>query len=338
MDALLSYPVALLAACGLDLLLGDPRWLPHPVQGIGRLAVLYEGWARTCCNSEKKAGILTAVLVLGSTGLCCTLILAILALLGQAALAVGTILLLYTTIAIRDLLHHARVVYRALAAPDPAGLETARKKVAMLVGRDTARLDEAGIIRACVESVAENLADGVIAPVFWSFVGALLAGLAGLDHWAAPAAAVCAMLYKAANTMDSMFGYKNEKYLHFGWFPARFDDLVNLVPARLSGLVLVLAAFLLRMHPARAWKILRRDHANHTSPNAGYPEAAMAGALGIQLGGGSWYFGTYQEKPFLGDSHTPITPNHILQANRLVLTGALAATLLFAFFSLLFFH
>lgn len=338
MDALFSYPVALLAACGLDLLFGDPRWLPHPVQGIGRLAVFYEGLARRCCNSEKKAGILTAVLVLGSTGLCCATILAILALFGQATLAAGTILILYTTIAIRDLLHHARAVYRALTVPDPAGLETAREKVAMLVGRDTARLDEAGIIRACVESVAENMADGVIAPIFWSFVGAVLAGLAGHGHSAAPAAAVSAMLYKAVNTMDSMFGYKNEQYLRFGWFPARFDDLVNLVPARLSGLALVLAALLLRTHPVRAWKILRRDHANHTSPNAGYPEAAMAGALGIQLGGGSWYFGTYQAKPFLGDPLVPVEPTHILQANRLVLTGSLAATLLFASFSLLFFH
>ena len=335
---MISYAEALLAACLLDLLFGDPRWLPHPVQAIGKLAALLEVWTRSLFDSDKTAGVITAVLVLAATGLTCTVILAVLAVMGKAVLAMGTVLMLYTTFAIRDLLKHARAVYQALTGPARNSLDTSRQKVAMLVGRDTTHLDGAGIIRACVESVAENMADGILAPLFWSLAGAGLTTLAGPARWAAPAAAIAAMLYKAANTMDSMFGYKNGRYRNFGWFPARFDDLVNLVPARLAGLFLVLAAVLLRSHPGRAWQTLRRDHANHTSPNAGYPEAAMAGALGLRLGGGGWYFGTYQKKPFLGDPLIPPTPGHIIQANRLVLTGSLAAILFSAAFSLVFFH
>ncbi len=323
---MISCPAALWLACLLDLLLGDPRWLPHPVRLMGRLAAKVEGMARSLCGNGRTAGIVTAVLVLLVTGGTCFLLLALLFLLHPLACTAAAILMLYTSIAIRDLLHHAGAVYGALDdRAGTGGLDAAREKVAMLVGRDTDRLDESGIVRACVESVAENMADGIVAPIFWSFAGALLASGSGAEQWAVPAAAIGAMLYKAGNTMDSMFGYINEQYREFGWFPARFDDLLNLVPARLSALCIVMAALAAGSSPGRAWKILVRDRRNHTSPNAGFPEAAMAGALGIRLGGPSSYFGTLLSKPTLGDPVISPAPRHILQANRIVLIGSLCS-------------
>ncbi len=328
----LSYPVALWLACLLDLLVGDPRRLPHPVRLIGRLCVFLETLVRTRYGGGRIAGAITAILVLLSTAAASSLVLAVLWLIHPGAALLGAVLMLYTTIAIRDLLRHAGAVHLALMEQEPGRGDPgqARARVAMLVGRDTDHLDEAGIVRACVESVAENMADGIVAPVFWSFAGAVAATAAGAAPWAVPAAAVAAMAYKAANTMDSMFGYKNDRYLHFGWFAARFDDLVNLVPARLAGLCIVLAAPVAGTDPAGAWRMLCRDRRNHTSPNAGFPEAAMAGALGIRLGGPSRYFGKLQEKPFLGDPVHPPRPDHILAANRLVLAGSLLACGLFS--------
>ncbi|HSH14060.1 MAG TPA: adenosylcobinamide-phosphate synthase CbiB, partial [Desulfurivibrionaceae bacterium] len=218
------------------------------------------------------------------------------------------VLLFYTCFAARDLLAHSRRVYQALAAGD---LLAARQKVAWLVGRDTANLDQAGVVRAGVESVAENSSDGVVAPLFWAVVGGPLA----------------ALLYKAASTLDSTFGYKNKRYLHFGRASARLDDLVNFVPARLTGLGLVASACFCGLDWRGAWRIYRRDRHNHASPNSGHPEAAAAGALGLQLGGGSSYFGRPVEKPTMGDALGEPLPGHILAVNRLVLV----LTLLIAF-------
>ena len=170
----------------------------------------------------------------------------------------------------------------ALAQGD---LELARSRVAWIVGRDTSELDESGVARAAVESVAESLVDGVTAPIFY----AVVAGPLG------------AMLYKAINTGDSMFGYKNEQYQEFGWAPARLDDLANYVPARLTALLMPLAALFLGLAARRSWQVMMRDHANHASPNSGFPEAAMAGALAVQLGGPAIYFGKLVKKPCLGD-------------------------------------
>ncbi len=235
----------------------------------------------------------------------------------------GAVFVLYTTIAARDLIRHARNVYTALGKD----IDLARKAVAMIVGRDTDTLDEAGIVRACVESVAENMSDGIVAPLFWAVAGAAVFSQAG-GKWPIIVGVSSAMLYKAINTMDSMFGYKNEKYLHFGSCPARLDDVVNFFPARLSGLAIVAAAPLCGTSLQRSWNILRRDHASHTSPNAGWPEAAMAGALGIQLGGDSWYFGKLCCKPTLGNLlHTPAAA-HILQTNRLVIIASLICLLM----------
>lgn len=290
----------ILLALGLDGLLGDPRWLPHPVRLIGGLAMRSEVISRRLLRNERFAGIVTVLVVLTVTGALGGLLLWG---AGQIHPRLGDlvgILLFYTCFAARDLLVHSRRVYAALAAGD---LVEARQRVAWLVGRDTAGLDQAGVVRACVESVAENSSDGVVAPLFWAVVGG----------------PVAALLYKAVSTLDSTFGYKNEKYRHFGWASARLDDLVNYLPARLAGLGLVAAALVGGGDFKSAWRIYRRDRHNHASPNSGHPEAAVAGALGLQLGGVNSYFGQLVEKPTIGDALVEPQPQHILAVNRLVL-------------------
>ena len=184
-------------------------------------------------------------------------------------------------------------------ANDMAG---AREKVALIVGRDTADLNEAEITRAAVESVAESTVDGVTAPIFY----ALIAGPVG------------AMVYKAINTLDSTFGYKNDRYMKFGWASARLDDVANYLPARVTSPVMCLAAGLLRLRVANAFKVMLSDRRNHTSPNAGFTEATMAGALGVQLGGLNYYSGAASEKPVMGQAIEQLNSTHIKKANQLM--------------------
>jgi len=212
-------------------------------------------------------------------------------------------LLIYFAIAPRDLVTHGGAVQRALAAGD---LTAARRRVAMMVSRDTETLDAAGVARATVESVAENLVDAVTAPLFW----ALVLGPLG------------AVAYRAINTLDAMFGYRNARYRQFGWAAARADDVANWLPARLTAPLLVLAAPLVGGEMRRAWRILRRDGRRHSSPNSGLSEAAAAGALGVQLGGVGRYFGQEVHKPTLGDARRPLEPGDIGRANRLCLAAA----------------
>ncbi|XOF33859.1 MAG: adenosylcobinamide-phosphate synthase CbiB [Candidatus Electrothrix sp. YB6] len=318
------FPAVLFLACLLDALFGDPRWLPHPVRMIGWAAVWAETFTRRLPLSAFNSGRLTVLLVLLSTGGVCAFFFVLLDLLPRPFFLLGAAVLLYTSIAARDLLHHTQQVADAL----DVNIRTARQQVGMIVGRDTDRLDEAGVIRACVESVAENMSDGIIAPIFWAVTGAFAAQQFGGDAvvWGVTAA----MLYKAVNTMDSMFGYTNEQYLQFGFCPARLDDAVNFFPARLSGITLVAAAFLCGNNAGNSWRILLRDRQQHSSPNAGWPEAAMAGALGLQLGGTSSYFGRTCYKPTLGDPLDSPGKKHIRMANTLVLTASLLCLLLFS--------
>lgn len=305
---MLLLETQIIIAILLDQMLGDPRWFPHPVRFIGRLAAKLESFFRNSIHSPHIAGILTVATVLLTTILAAwgTLhsISAAQLLLGDIA----AVFLLYTTIAAKDLAVHSRAVHKAL---QDNNLPEARKRVAMIVGRDTEHLDEAGIVRACVESVAENLADGVIAPLFYAIVAGPIGALA----------------YKTINTMDSMFGYKNERYLQFGFAAARLDDLANYIPARATGLLIPIVAAILGFQPKKSLVIMHRDRRKHSSPNAGYPEAAMAGALGIQLGGTSSYFGKAVEKPTIGDDTEPLSPYHIVKANRLILTATGLAAL-----------
>jgi len=305
---MISLEYQILIAILLDQLLGDPRWLPHPVRIIGAACNGCERITRAVLPPF-AAGICTVVLILGLTGATTWAVVAGANLLHPWLGNAVSILLLYTTIAARDLVSHSRQVFAALAAGD---LDESRKRVGMIVGRDTADLNEEGVARATVESVAESMVDGVTAPLFFAVLGGPMA----------------AMLYKAVNTMDSMFGYKNERYLTFGWGAARLDDLANFIPARITSLMIPAAAFLLRLDPKGAFSILLRDRFRHASPNSGHTEAAVAGALGVQFGGTNSYFGKLVEKPTIGEATRPIDPRDILRANRLMLlTSALTLLL-----------
>ena len=296
-----------MAAVLLDFILGDPRWLPHPARGIGRLAAWVEPRARRLIPQAKMAGGLAWLLVVSFA---CILTWGILK--GSTWLhpILGDIVgiwIIYTTLAARDLVRHSSAVYDALSSGD---LQEARRKAAMIVGRDTDRLDEPEITRATVETVAESTLDGVTAPLFFAF----LFGPVG------------AMAYRVINTLDSMWGHKDEQYIMFGWAAARTDDVANWVPARLTGLCMAIAAWFLRLSGGNAWRVLLRDARRHPSPNSGFPEAAMAGALRVRIGGTNYYNGEPEERPHIGDPFRVLEARHIALANRLMF----ATTLMFA--------
>ena len=289
---------ALIAGYLLDLLLGDPEWLYHPVRLIGKLISALEKRLRARGgNLRKSAVILTAVTVL-TTMAAAALILWLLSLLGRVPLFIGMALMDWMGIAVTCMAKEARGVRKALEK----GLPEARKQVARIVGRDTGNLNEEEIVKATVETVAENTTDGVISPLFWALLGGpvLLWG------------------FKAASTLDSMVGYMDEKYRDIGWSSARLDDIMNYLPARLTAFLMVYAAFLTGLDGKNAFRIVRRDHANHKSPNCAWSEAAAAGAMHIQLGGTHEYFGKPVEKPTIGDADRPADRTDILRANRLL--------------------
>ena len=318
------FEFQLWAAVLLDLLCGDPRWFPHPARFMGLLCTWCETAYRRLVQSPLPAGAMTVASVLGlSLGITAFLLAAASVaspLLAQAL----AVFMLYTSIAARDLVVHSKRVY--LALQDERSLGQARAAVSGIVGRDTVTLNRAEIIRACVETVAENMVDGVTAPLFYAVLLSLLGPATGIDPIFL--AAFGAMGYKAVNTMDSMMGYKNDRYLLFGRYAAKLDDLVNFIPARISGFLLVPAALFLGLDWQGAYRIFVRDRLEHASPNGGHSEAAVAGALGIQLGGGANYFGKAVSKPFIGEHGREIEARDILQANRLMLLGSFLFLLL----------
>ncbi len=295
-------PLGLLAACLLDLFLGDPEWFPHPVVLMGRLISLLEKKGRKMTRPgggrRMIGGVIVLLVVLLSFSVTFFVIKAATALHPWGG-SLLSILLAYTTLAARTLHKEAAKIEKALREEN---LEKARRNLAGIVGRDTTELSRAEIIRATVETVAENSSDGVIAPLFYLILGG----------------PPLAMAYKAVNTLDSMVGYKNEKYEDLGFFPARIDDLANYIPARITGLLLVAASFFRKGSGRDAFRILRRDGRKHSSPNAGIPEAAAAGALGIQLGGSNLYGGLLVEKPMIGEPVRPLTLDGIRGAVELM--------------------
>ena len=279
------------AGFGLDCLLGDPLSAAHPVVLMGKLISFLEKRLRArfpkTPRGERTAGLVMALCVpLVSVG--AGLLLLYLAWRAHpwAYFAVSAFLC-WQCFAARCLMTEAKKVVTCL---ETQGLAAGRRQVAMLVGRDTENLTEEQVIKAAVETVAENTSDGVVAPLLWM----ALFGAAG------------GLLYKAINTMDSMVGYKNDRYLHFGRAAAKLDDGANYVPARLSALAMIGAAFLLKLDGQGAWRVWRRDRRNHASPNSAQTESACAGALGVQLGGSASYFGQLYEKPTIGDPRRPI--------------------------------
>ena len=294
---------AVLGGFVLDALFGDPAWLPHPVVYMGKAISKLEKFLRPRLPKTPQGELLGGAIVafclpVGTfllTGLVCWGAARLHPLLG---LAVQTFWC-GQALAARGLVQESTNVYIELKKPDLPG---ARKAVSRIVGRDTAELTAEGVTKAAVETVAENASDGVIAPLLYMLIGG----------------APLALTYKAINTMDSMLGYKNEKYLYFGRVPAKLDDVANYIPSRLAGLLWVAAAAFTHNDAKGAWKIWRRDRRNHASPNSAQTESACAGALGVQLAGPAYYFGEYYAKPTIGDALRPIEPEDILRANQMM--------------------
>ncbi|TYO98449.1 adenosylcobinamide-phosphate synthase [Geothermobacter ehrlichii] len=271
------------AAFLLDLLLGDPYGWPHPVIGIGKFIKRLELVLASLLDNRRLAGVLLAAATLAATGLVTWAIIFLAARLHPVAGLAVTVWLGYTTLAMRSLHVESRRVVTLL---EQGRIEEARRSLSLIVGRETSQLDEEQILRACIETVAENTSDGIVGPLFYLFVGG----------------PVLAMMYKAASTLDSMVGYTDDRYREMGWASARLDDLLNLIPARLTGLLMVLASVPLGLNVWNALRVMLRDARKPSSPNAGYPESAAAGALGVQLGGPATYFGERVDKPTLGDA------------------------------------
>jgi adenosylcobinamide-phosphate synthase len=270
----------LLAGAGLDLLLGDPPWMPHPVRAIGWWAGRMEKVLRGRFQL-RLAGVVFWFAVVAPSA-------ALVALTLLLPRPLPQIYWTYSLLAIRSLDAETTAAVKALRRGD---LEASRKAIARVVGRDTAGLDEEGVVRAAIETIAENLSDAVVAPIFYLTLGG----------------PVLMAAYKALNTLDSTVGYKNDRYREFGWFSARADDWANWIPARITSGLIAIAALVLGLNAAKTARIVWRDGASQPSPNAGWPEAAMGGALGVQLGGVNYYGGVPSGKPFLGDPLRPLS-------------------------------
>ena len=285
---------ALIAGFLLDLLLGDPEWLYHPVRLIGKYISIAEKRLRARGGNLRKSAVLLTVSTVLLTMISATLILGLLQAAGRIPLFIGMAVLDWMGIAVTCMAREARDVEKSF----DRGIDAARKQVARIVGRDTCKLNEEEIIKATVETVAENTTDGVISPIFWALLGGpvLLWG------------------FKAASTLDSMVGYMDDRYRDIGWSSARLDDMLNFFPARLTALLMICAAFLTGMDGRNACRIVRRDHANHKSPNCAWSEAAAAGTLHIQLGGTNVYFGKPVAKPTIGDADRPAERKDIQRA------------------------
>ena len=301
---------AVLGGFVLDALFGDPAWLPHPVVYMGKAISKLEKFLRPRLPKTPQGELLGGAIVafclpVGTfllTGLVCWGAARLHPLLGLAV----QMFWCGQALAARGLVQESTNVYKELKKPDLPG---ARKAVSRIVGRDTAELTAEGVTKAAVETVAENASDGVIAPLLYMLIGG----------------APLALTYKAINTMDSMLGYKNEKYLYFGRVPAKLDDVANYIPSRLAGLLWVAAAAFTGNSARGAWKIWRRDRRRHASPNSAQTESACAGALSVQLAGPAYYFGQYYPKLTIGDALRPIEPEDILRANRMMVAESILA-------------
>ncbi len=317
------FTLKIMTVIVLDHLFGDPHWFPHPVRIIGWFCSRSETFFISLFRSKKIAGVGTVVVVLLATILAVGILIETMGTVSHILSGAIAILLLYTSIAVKDMLDHSRRVYDDLHSGD---LVAARQSLSMIVGRDTKDLEKPGIVRACIETVAENMVDGVTAPLFYGIVASMIAPISGFND--IEIAAFGAMTYRAINTMDSMFGYKNEKYLQFGWAAARLDDIANFIPARISALMMIVAAFVMNLNGKTAARIFFRDRRNHVSPNSAHTESVVAGALGVQLGGDSSYFGKVISKPTIGDDQRDVSEQDILITGKLMQVGSLLFVIL----------
>ena len=283
-----------------DLVFGDPSWFPHPVRAMGRLINFFdEKLPRTFNkNKDRLLGVFTAISLILISAVFAYLLINITGRINVLLGKITWIFIGYTTLATKDLVRHAISVKNELVKGD---IVKAREKLSRMVGRDTHSLPKQKIVSATVESVAENTSDGVIAPLFYLFIGG----------------PVLAISYKAINTLDSMLAHKNKKYLHFGWFSAKLDDIANFIPARITGLFIVIGSFLLKKDTKNSFSIMVRDGRKHSSPNSAISEAAIAGALGIKLGGPCSYDGREHTHPFIGEAKREINTGFISEAVKL---------------------
>lgn len=296
----------------VDIAFGEPRWVPHPVVLIGRLIAYLDKqvFKENLGRAQKRfIGAVVVAFVVSISALITWGIVYLASLINGILGFVVSILLISTTIATRGLIDSAKDVAASLEKND---LEEAREKVGRIVGRDTGNMKRRDIVRATIESVAENSVDGVIAPIIYALIGG----------------APLAMAYKAVNTLDSMIGYKNERYEDFGWAAARFDDIVNYIPARISVLILAVAALFVRKDAVKAVKTALRDGRNHASPNSGLPEATVAGAFDLKLGGTNYYAGVPRKTGSIGDGKGALMGKHISEVVMLVFIASAMAILL----------
>ncbi len=283
-----SCLIQIMIAYVLDIIIGDPQWSYHPVRLIGKFIENVEKGLRKLPIPERLAGIILTIIILSGIFLTTYALVSVSRQVHfLCELTMGAIII-YFSVSVKSLAVEAKKVMTSLGKND---LINARRFLAQIVGRDTAHLNQEQIIRACVETVAEGSVDGVLSPLFYSFIGGPIGAIA----------------YKAVNTLDSMVGYKNDKYIRFGWASARLDDVANYIPARISGVLIPVASFFCGCGFKNSLKIALRDGCKHESPNSGIPEAAIAGALGVQLGGPSTYQGGIVEKPFIGDNQNQLT-------------------------------
>lgn len=305
--------IVLFAGFILDLILGDPQFRFHPIRLIGALIARTENWIwkilrlspdeEADVGRKRAGGVALVILVLGVSVGSTVLLLFLAGMVSFWVKLALECLICYQMLAMKSLKTESMKVYQAFRNDD---IEGARYAVSMIVGRDTERLDQEGIVKAAVETVAENTSDGVIAPLLFMIVF----GVPGI------------VFYKSVNTMDSMVGYRNERYRYFGTAAARLDDVCNFLPSRIAALLMILSAFLLGMDGRNAYRIWRRDRFCHKSPNSAQTESVCAGALDIQLAGDAWYFGKLHHKPTIGDAISPVEVSDIKRANRLLyLTG-----------------
>lgn len=304
----------------LDLLVGDPGWIPHPVVLIGKAIGIMENLSRRISNNPailKFMGFVTVIIIVGGSWYLTWFVMRWVFNFNFWAGAVMSIWLISTTIAARGLSRAAMEIYGLLQNNN---LDAARRKVGLIVGRDTGNMETGDVIRATVETVSENIVDGVVAPVFYAFLGG----------------APLAIAYRAVNTLDSMLGYKNERYINYGMASARFDDLINYIPARLTGVFLLAASRVLEMRTREAYEAVLRDASGHPSPNSGIPESAVAGALGVRLGGLNYYNGCGSFRAYMGKDIMPLEPFHIRQAVRLMYVASSIAVLTGYYLSFIF--
>lgn len=297
----------------LDLIIGDPYSFPHPVRFIGNLIRFTEGKIRKIFKSKnqlKIGGFLLWTITVGFTALVTGLILNLLCINNIFYVIIASIIL-YTTLSTKCLADEAKKICEVLKTGD---IEKSRKQLSYIVGRDTTSLSENEIIRATVETVAENTVDGIISPMMYGFIGG----------------PVLAMAYKAINTLDSMVGYKNEKYGDIGFASAKIDDIANFIPARITPFFMMIASFILGFNSKKSIKIAMRDRKNHKSPNCAYAEGAVAGALEVQLGGTNMYFGEKVYKPTIGDKDRELEAEDILRTNKIMYLTSFIALVIFS--------